>query len=169
MRLRFWRALGRAYPRRHGGNVHRIEHHNAVQGLSPQARGKPPARPANTTYPGPIPAGTGETVWITHHRPQQRAYPRRHGGNCAALSPTPEASGLSPQARGKRGVGVVAGGGGGPIPAGTGETHFAASFSFLVGAYPRRHGGNEKTRARKKPVPGLSPQARGKLDTDPYR
>ena len=50
-----------AYPRMRGGNHRKIEPKTPGSGLSPHARGKPPAPSRWLPYPGPIPACAGET------------------------------------------------------------------------------------------------------------
>ena len=134
----------RAYPRRHGGNNTDEWYAFTRSGLSPQARGKHLLNEVVHLPGGPIPAGTGETPANPRYTQSRGAYPRRHGGNCAALSPTPEASGLSPQARGKHDAVYLTALAQGPIPAGTGETYPSVSRGCHIGAYPRRHGGNKQ-------------------------
>ena len=53
----------RAYPRRHGGNLTGLQKDFRPTGLSPQARGKQVAAAQVAAAQGPIPAGTGETLW----------------------------------------------------------------------------------------------------------
>ena len=137
----------------------------SVMGLSPQARGKQYASSAAPLMAGPIPAGTGETRSAPGTRPIKRAYPRRHGGNGRGHPYAAQLWGLSPQARGK--LGWVKGEKStlGPIPAGTGETNEYVRGIKPLGAYPRRHGGNELDRRILANAQGLSPQARGKLQS----
>ncbi len=115
-------SLSGAYPRRHGGNMRGHPIYAPLEGLSPQARGKPSNMVVTPGNSGPIPAGTGETVFLCFLFFVLRAYPRRHGGNSTILRIDAELSGLSPQARGKlirlHVLKIIRG----PIPAGTGET-----------------------------------------------
>ena len=73
--------------------------------------------------------------------------------------------GLSPQARGKLFSFTTRSGVAGPIPAGTGETTIAEISTKGIKAYPRRHGGNPSGCLKILSRRGLSPQARGKLNT----
>ena len=97
-------SIQTAYPRRHGGNSPLLERLLLLEGLSPQARGKRASRAGFPPQRGPIPAGTGETGDYLHRTRDGRAYPRRHGGNWFSRHCSPLQKGLSPQARGKRGV-----------------------------------------------------------------
>ncbi len=117
-----WGASIRAYPRRHGGNEECGSIAMACEGLSPQARGKPPVPTPTRCDQGPIPAGTGETT--SNERPDRYsgAYPRRHGGNEEMGVCGSAIRGLSPQARGKPSSMRFSRSCSGPIPAGTGET-----------------------------------------------
>ena len=155
-------TAGRAYPRRHGGNVDKFCLWVRRSGLSPQARGKPQKTPRQALSVGPIPAGTGETSSITGTSVIFRAYPRRHGGNSVTPHQANCQKGLSPQARGKLDPAWVGTFIPGPIPAGTGETSRSLPYQMRSGAYPRRHGGNPLTPVLGNCLQGLSPQARGK-------
>ncbi len=75
------KALQGAYPRRHGGNNGMALIYSPIEGLSPQARGKPKVGKSGSGSAGPIPAGTGETPHIFIFIFVDWAYPRRHGGN----------------------------------------------------------------------------------------
>ena len=115
-------TVGRAYPRRHGGNCGGVGKSLLGGGLSPQARGKRRRWSCRVGKRGPIPAGTGETSDTGRHLPRSTAYPRRHGGNVGKEFVSADAEGLSPQARGKRWCTTRGKRSSGPIPAGTGET-----------------------------------------------
>ena len=54
----------------------------------------------------------------------------------------------------------------GPIPAGAGETVVIIQLEFPIGAYPRRRGGNDLFHQIEPQTWGLSPQARGKHETE---
>ncbi len=56
--------------------------------------------------------------------------------------------------------------GGGPIPAGAGETAAGRSLGDCSGAYPRWRGGNFYGDSSLDPEKGLSPLARGKLPVE---
>ncbi len=71
--------------------------------------------------------------------------------------------GLSPQARGKQSDGGWIRCTRGPIPASAGETSDHIRQSFEKRAYPRKRGGNMRTKNKRYMMSGLSPQARGKL------
>ena len=151
----------RAYPRRRGGNTTAYRIVAACVGLSPQARGElAPLKRADNVR-GPIPAGAGGTRQRPFHRGGGRAYPRRRGGNLAAVWAAVRDEGLSPQARGERASLAACALNRGPIPAGAGGTTPKPCAVSGIRAYPRRRGGNIRRLRRGKLRAGLSPQARG--------
>ena len=75
--------------------------------------------------------------------------------------------GLSPQARGKLTQAFISLFAEGPIPASAGETTACSASNTGLRAYPRKRGGNKITHTCLSDSPGLSPQARGKLEQNP--
>ena len=69
-------------------------------------------------------------------------HPRVRGENLAWALLMPLPYGTSPRARGKPGVGVVGGPGGGNIPACAGKTCSASLGTFRAGEHPRVRGEN---------------------------
>ena len=99
--------------------------------------------------------------------PWTRAYPRRRGGNGRAASMAAICAGLSPQARGERGMLQLQVELEGPIPAGAGGTTRSRWTRWTGRAYPRRRGGNSVYELMNRDPKGLSPQARGELSPYP--
>ena len=92
----------RAYPRSHGATEEHERYVEKIEGLSPLARGNPATTVKKVAGKGPIPARTGQPLWMDSMAAAQRAYPRSHGATaaCAGLVLCPW--GLSPLARGNR-------------------------------------------------------------------
>ena len=132
-----------AHPRWRGGNRPWRRSGRGMPGPSPLARGKltPPEPP--TERPGPIPAGAGETRRPGRAASGSGAHPRWRGGNVLPAPAKRVCRGPSPLARGKLDGGEVLVRGGGPIPAGAGETRPPDWPVRCTGAHPRWRGGNE--------------------------
>ena len=155
-------VMVRAYPRGRGGNRPCDQRHQGQRGLSPRARGKPPAPTPAPLRWGPIPAGAGETRTTPASRRRCWAYPRGRGGNTTQRLLLLTTAGLSPRARGKRIRPRPGRNGAGPIPAGAGETFLAFGHCRVLWAYPRGRGGNWQKILDNLEAAGLSPRARGK-------
>ena len=78
----------------------RQHHAEAVEGLSPLARGNPRDRADDSGADGPIPARAGEPIPMSGGRCAVWAYPRSRGGTGLTYTPALDAEGLSPLARG---------------------------------------------------------------------
>ena len=132
----------RAYPRWRGGNYPAAGRWSRGAGLSPLARGKLLLAGRSPAFPGPIPAGAGETLAAFFSSSARRAYPRWRGGNGGRSGQACVASGLSPLARGKPTETEQESESVGPIPAGAGETWTRRASRGAIKAYPRWRGGN---------------------------
>jgi len=154
------------YPRGRGGSTDTFSRCFNSTGLSPRARGKPPAGGVPSMLAGSIPAGAGEARNRTCKQGITRVYPRGRGGSRPQLFMAFCKSGLSPRARGKqhgisRRLGIP-----GSIPAGAGEAQCWWLCRQVDTVYPRGRGGSDKKEALKCLKHGLSPRARGKPDRD---
>ncbi len=89
------------------------------------------------------------------------AYPRSRGGTAGTALNSILAQGLSPLARGNRGVSAAMEAGSGPIPARAGEPRWPRRSSRCSGAYPRSRGGTVRDGRLDVLYTGLSPLARG--------
>ena len=132
-------------------------------GLSPFARGNLELFPIFPEKTGPIPVRTGEPFGHSEHSAIHRAYPRSHWGTTDASKLSSTVWGLSPFARGNRTVPFFNFRGRGPIPVRTGEPNGGVPLSHAGGAYPRSHGGTDKSFYALIIGSGLSPFARGNL------
>ena len=154
--------IPRAYPRWRGGNPSKSAYPRDRTGLSPLARGKPTLAKCRASFPGPIPAGAGETRRRPGCSAGCTAYPRWRGGNDDLDGELCAIGGLSPLARGKLGAVLARVVLAGPIPAGAGETGRSSTLTSATRAYPRWRGGNFARTPINAPKKGLSPLARGK-------
>ncbi len=156
----------RAYPRMRGGNTELPIYKKGCEGLSPHARGKRGLKARGNREIGPIPACAGETLPVAQQYAAVRAYPRMRGGNLDGIGKQGGGWGLSPHARGKRLMGLIASVILGPIPACAGETPPPAAGEVVERAYPRMRGGNLIQGGGRTSKKGLSPHARGKRRQD---
>ncbi len=136
-----------------------------IEGLSPRARGKQYALAECERDVRSIPASAGETSTTATWSTSMRVYPRERGGNGVAEIPRIAGRGLSPRARGKPfclspSVRSVR-----SIPASAGETGSKCRTRALCAVYPRERGGNSSPKSERTTDGGLSPRARGKLET----
>ena len=131
-----------AHPRRCGENRLPLLNREVVLGSSPQVRGKQHA--------------------ISHPRNEKPAHPRRCGENRRISWNAGCLYGSSPQVRGKRSPRPSQHPCTRLIPAGAGKTLLRGGRESRLPAHPRRCGENEVRIVDKQPLPGSSPQVRGK-------
>ena len=152
---------GLAYPRSRGGTVVSGQRGGLFQGLSPLARGNPPAFDLRHRAVRPIPARAGEPRSTRPTATNSRAYPRSRGGTKGALTERWAIQGLSPLARGNLALQSVCSSHKGPIPARAGEPPCTERGCRPTRAYPRSRGGTFALKRRLSGSGGLSPLARG--------
>ncbi len=156
----------RAYPRMHGGTLAVGSHMRGLEGLSPHARGNRHRHASAGPGIGPIPACTGEPLNVVESLTASGAYPRMHGGTLASNSRALASAGLSPHARGNPGCVGADVAAEGPIPACTGEPIRKPLALWKNWAYPRMHGGTDFCPTCGSSKKGLSPHARGNLESN---
>ncbi len=153
--------LARVYPRGRGEAEVLGDHQEHSTGLSPRARGSRYRHRAHCAGEGSIPAGAGKPATRLGRHLYQRVYPRGRG---EAEIPDPDedaAEGLSPRARGSQLRGARALVGRGSIPAGAGKPTTRSACSRGPRVYPRGRGEATCASMTQRPIPGLSPRARG--------
>ena len=149
------------YPRMRGGTSgHRVDA-KLRTGLSPHARGNPLKRSPHVSTQGSIPACAGEPVRHFDFFRIHWVYPRMRGGTAATLAIAIAMSGLSPHARGNRGVREMKTPHPGSIPACAGEPVLGTWTVLPSWVYPRMRGGTLDGAGLLMCVEGLSPHARG--------
>ena len=151
----------RDYPREHGGTPLSYLCGQAIQGLSPRARGNRFGGGRTGRRAGTIPASTGEPLARHCRRPHDRDYPREHGGTPAANRAKRSRVGLSPRARGNPLPEFCRRGHGGTIPASTGEPSASGWLASAIRDYPREHGGTRLSGGRPWPAGGTIPASTG--------
>ena len=154
-----------AYPRSRGGTQSIGLLSGAVPGLSPLARGNPQPPRRGKWLPGPIPARAGEPCRRRAKRRNARAYPRSRGGTYVSSGGLIAEVGLSPLARGNRPTCGPRRRRSGPIPARAGEPMKSKALIESDRAYPRSRGGTPSAFVVRFGSRGLSPLARGNLDS----
>ena len=110
-----------------------------------------------------IPAGAGQIAARRRGTPPARAHPRRCGADEECSNNMRAVEGSSPQVRGRflsnQAVTLAVG----LIPAGAGQIHSTPCPLEPSLAHPRRCGADVKEGATPAPVPGSSPQVRGRF------
>ena len=154
---------GSVYPRWRGEHPQKKYRHSIRPGLSPLARGTPAAIPLMHGYSRFIPAGAGNTGDSKKRGAEAPVYPRWRGEHSNAHPPPATARGLSPLARGTRGLGTTATSNQRFIPAGAGNTLSISALSCPFTVYPRWRGEHERGDCGDNGRVGLSPLARGTL------
>ena len=150
-----------AYPRLRGATSLRCVKLAAVSGLSPLARGNRMTVGGGSTAFGPIPACAGQPAAHPYQCISMRAYPRLRGATTTCGTRPPAAGGLSPLARGNRGLHALGFVKAGPIPACAGQPPCRLWSGARPWAYPRLRGATGTPAAHAKAHRGLSPLARG--------
>ena len=147
------------HPRRRGEHLSVVKAVTVAAGSSPQARGTRRLlgwQPLATRF---IPAGAGNTAFVSRHERERPVHPRRRGEHTASEDFPICADGSSPQARGTRAR---------PshnsliswfIPAGAGNTSRVVVVVVMV--HPRRRGEHAEIVVADFAEIGSSPQARG--------
>ena len=153
--------VNRAYPRSRGATTTVAKAREAVTGLSPLARGNRQHWRGHPLARGPIPARAGQPAWSRSSLPAPRAYPRSRGATVERYTDAMYRHGLSPLARGNRGIDAPGGRGEGPIPARAGQPMTISALCHPAWAYPRSRGATGIIRADPSRNQGLSPLARG--------
>ena len=110
-----------AYPRWRGATTFVARKSACDGGLSPLARGNPPAKAGFFACFGPIPAGAGQPPGWQRRAFRSGAYPRWRGATAPPSALAVSLSGLSPLARGNPGKVAFSQSTFGPIPAGAGQ------------------------------------------------
>ena len=110
-----------AYPRSREATCERYGHAHGVEGLSPLARGNRRRPVALAVSFGPIPARAGQPNPIALIDWRLGAYPRSRGATGLNTDTIKMKQGLSPLARGNRGLAPVFAAPPGPIPARAGQ------------------------------------------------
>ena len=151
----------RAYPRLRGGTRRFWFQRRRVRGLSPLARGNPPAVDQGDGRDGPIPACAGEPSAGRCASSVTRAYPRLRGGTVLTDAALARVEGLSPLARGNQSTKCSCKTPHGPIPACAGEPVHQVGGDDFITAYPRLRGGTRSSCGCSLDGGGLSPLARG--------
>ena len=159
----FGRNRRRAYPRQRGGTLWRLAWLFLNSGLSPPARGNQCLPVGSCSCNGPIPASAGEPIRARSWMRPGGAYPRQRGGTKDSPNDIRAGRGLSPPARGNRGIAWRRTGPSGPIPASAGEPRHGPQADPGPGAYPRQRGGTPSGPTIRVRLSGLSPPARGNL------
>ena len=150
-----------AYPRSRGATKKEASAACPALGLSPLARGNPALLQTAPDPAGPIPARAGQPMpWNAGCR-LSRAYPRSRGATGQHPRACEPDSGLSPLARGNRGLSVSPSMTMGPIPARAGQPFAGSAIHCPTGAYPRSRGATSGAAAEMFRLGGLSPLARG--------
>ena len=130
-------------------------------GLSPLARGTPPAVFRNGGDPRFIPAGAGNTMAWRLTFSARPVYPRWRGEHASARRNIPGHAGLSPLARGTHLPELSPPNKFRFIPAGAGNTGFWPGLRRCRAVYPRWRGEHSRRNNRQRIAVGLSPLARG--------
>ena len=154
-----------AYPRMRGGTAATRLALPSQMGLSPHARGNRFFVHALLHSLGPIPACAGEPFLFTRKVDLARAYPRMRGGTRPSKPLWLWSMGLSPHARGNQCAGAHRKRRSGPIPACAGEPVVCRQSRQPKRAYPRMRGGTVEGAIYGDEMTGLSPHARGNLET----
>ncbi|AFI88544.1 Hypothetical protein W5S_0417 [Pectobacterium parmentieri] len=137
----------------------------SATGLSPLARGTQNAADNDVLHIRFIPAGAGNTKVLSFSSTQTAVYPRWRGEHVSARPRLSIFLGLSPLARGTLNDAHEIAQPQRFIPAGAGNTFKNSNSEYDLSVYPRWRG--EHKRPNKRPVnaDGLSPLARGTLDS----
>jgi len=101
-RMRCAKPPTRVYPRLRGGTKRHVQRVNALEGLSPLARGNRARELGHKRARGSIPACAGEPAPIPPSKPPTGVYPRLRGGTSVHYHDPASAEGLSPLARGNQ-------------------------------------------------------------------
>ncbi len=128
------------YPRWRGEHTPSVTPSFTSCGLSPLARGTLLSRRRNPAPARFIPAGAGNTSQHTRTEYPVAVYPRWRGEHCSGAGVSVSRHGLSPLARGTRGFCRCASPLHRFIPAGAGNTCFAAVSWITPPVYPRWRG-----------------------------
>ena len=149
------------YPRVRGGTSGTSTGARWAAGLSPRARGNRVLSGLDGRQQGTIPACAGEPISVVEVVAWLRDYPRVRGGTSDFLCRRACSAGLSPRARGNRGLLGNLLEHTGTIPACAGEP--LARFSIIAPSrdYPRVRGGTLRHLLPWLVLRGLSPRARG--------
>jgi len=153
--------LPTVYPRWRGEHGSEDSQGSITYGLSPLARGTPPAPRFYVLSQRFIPAGAGNTDWIKMATNKHPVYPRWRGEHAQGVKGVKLMVGLSPLARGTR----KQCGAKRPkqrfIPTGAGNTCAKLSYGVQFSVYPRWRGEHCRISDKSFPRDGLSPLARG--------
>ncbi len=149
------------YPRWRGEHGIKSTRFESAGGLSPLARGTPPARPTDSLAIRFIPAGAGNTLPFSVSLRRLAVYPRWRGEHLRVSLTSARNFGLSPLARGTRAGIVVHEIRDRFIPAGAGNTPTGIPVTDEISVYPRWRGEHKATKAPCWSAFGLSPLARG--------
>ncbi len=149
------------YPRWRGEHNRPYEDHWHGGGLSPLARGTLPRRRLCATAKRFIPAGAGNTRFVSQPSRTSSVYPRWRGEHAETASWMLRYCGLSPLARGTPLTESDIARACRFIPAGAGNTRARIQLDAIRAVYPRWRG--EHTHGKEVPSggTGLSPLARG--------
>ncbi len=135
--------------------------HHVSQGLSPRARGNLASADISAPIGGSIPACAGQPPTIFARRGPRQVYPRVRGATGEGRKSTGRRRGLSPRARGNRGVETLETLRQRSIPACAGQPAKGGSQRAVGEVYPRVRGATRPTFGAIGSIRGLSPRARG--------
>ena len=158
-----------AYPRSRGGTFVRCCQRQSRRGLSPLARGNRCQAAQRAAGERPIPARAGEPSQKNTNVASTWAYPRSRGGTFGMSCQRRSHEGLSPLARGNLPPPPQLDAVVGPIPARAGEPRRQRPAPRMLKAYPRSRGGTWSSCCSIKGEKGLSPLARGNLNSRPLQ